>query len=754
MMFDQVFLFLFLGLKLTFLLVALVFVISGIDELFIDACYFGRALYRRLFILPRHKPLTEEMLLAKPEQSIAMMIPCWDESAVIRRMLENTLKTVTYSNYTIFVGTYPNDPATHREVELVRQKFGNVERIVCPKDGPTSKADCLNWLYEGIQLFEKDNNKVFDIFLMDDSEDIIHPLLLKLCNYVIPKLDMIQLPVHPMVRKWTEFTGNHYIDEFAENHTRDLIVREMLTGAVPSAGVGTGFSRKALKTISQARSHQLFDINSLTEDYDFGLKIKEFGLKQAFVRQWVLRNKVVKSFWGKPKQIQVREYISIKEFFPNTFNTAVRQKTRWVMGIALQGWTTLGWRGGFASRYMLLRDRKSLITNMANLTGNALVVAIISISTYNMFTDSYRLPPMVGDSPEARTLVSLCLFFLVWRILMRFLFVFKTYNISQALQAIPRLFWANIINFVATNRAIYFYTKSVITGEKAAWDKTSHVYPSEEELRAYRRKLGDLLLDKRFLTIEQLDSALAAKRGSNKKLGQILLDMNFISEDQLVQTLGVQFKVETQEIDPYVTPFELLQLVPQKVAVKYSIFPIAMENGELIIASSDMLDEKSLHELEQEIGHSVSLRLSVKSDISFAIRRGYERLSCPVKNIPLGQRLVESGLVTNEVLQKALQTQRRQYRPLGEVLIDQKVIDEDSFEELKRDFIQQKSTARIGDFLISKGAIDSAQLQRGLKVQKDDSLTLGEILVKENAISEEQLLKIIKESKDSDYRGV
>lgn len=738
-MLNEVGIILFLLLKIVFIGVALIFVISGIDELFIDLCYFFRETYRKLFITNNYKRLTEEQLLAKPEQAVALMIPCWDESAIIRQMLENTIKTINYTNYVIFIGTYPNDPATQREVDLIREKYGNVERIVTPNDGPTNKADCLNWLYEGILVFEKDNNKEFDIFLMEDSEDIIHPLMLKLCNYVIPKLDMIQIPVHPVPRHWTNFTGNHYIDEFAENHTRDLIVREALTGAVPSAGVGTALSRKTLKTVAEASNHQPFDTKSLTEDYEFGLKLKEFGLKQAFVRQWIWRTKMVKGFFGKPKQKRVQEFISIQEFFPNTFKTSVRQKTRWVMGIALQGWSSLGWRGNLAYRYMLWRDRKTIVTNLANFTGNFLFVFILGLIIYNVLSKTYRLPPLVDDSPWSTALISICLFFLVWRILMRVLFVVRTYNWFQGLLSIPRLFWANIINFIATIKAIGLYTKSRATGETAAWNKTDHVYPSEEELRAYRRKLGDLLLDRRFLTIEQLDSALAIKNKSDKRIGEILIDLGYITEDQLIQTLGIQFKVETQDIDPYSTPLELLDMVPFKSAVTYNVYPLALENDQLIMATNEMLDEKSLRDLEESVGRYIALRIAAKSDISFAIRRGYERRFTLKESNFLGKALVEKSEISSEDLSEALRTQRRRYLPLGEVLIRQEVLTEETFAKANNDFLKQKEIKRIGEFLLGNGYITPKQLNIALVEQEKNCPLLGEVLIEQGVITADNL---------------
>jgi bacteriophage N4 adsorption protein B len=57
--------------------------------------------------------------------------------------------------------------------------------------------------------------------------------------------------------------------------------------------------------------------------------------------------------------------------------------------------------------------------------------------------------------------------------------------------------WGNIINFSATCRAISLYSRYLRTGKLISWDKTAHVFPSEAELQAFRRKLGDLLLERR-----------------------------------------------------------------------------------------------------------------------------------------------------------------------------------------------------------------------------------------------------------------
>ena len=74
-------------------------------------------------------------------------------------MLESTCTRLDYINYDIFVGTYPNDEPTQMEVARAAFDRPRIHRVVCPNDGPTSKADCLNWIVEAIKLKEQETGQ-------------------------------------------------------------------------------------------------------------------------------------------------------------------------------------------------------------------------------------------------------------------------------------------------------------------------------------------------------------------------------------------------------------------------------------------------------------------------------------------------------------------------------------------------------------------------------------------------------------------
>jgi len=77
-----------IGVKVLLIVVTVIFFVSGIDDTFIDLAFLVRGIYRRLYVLPHHPPLTRAQLDTKPEQPIAIMIPAWHEADVIRHMLE------------------------------------------------------------------------------------------------------------------------------------------------------------------------------------------------------------------------------------------------------------------------------------------------------------------------------------------------------------------------------------------------------------------------------------------------------------------------------------------------------------------------------------------------------------------------------------------------------------------------------------------------------------------------------------------
>lgn len=436
-------------------LCALAIALSSLDELAMDALWLRRVALRRAPPLP-----------PEPETPgrFAILVPAWDESAVIGAMLRRLLATLKHPDFTLFVGAYPNDPATQAAVRAISDP--RLKLVVTARPGPTTKADCLNQLWRAVLADEAATGRRVKAIVLHDAEDLVHPDSLEIHDRMIPALAMVQLPVLPLPDPQSRWVSGHYIDEFAQAHARDMMVRAALDAPVPSAGVGTAIARDAVVALEQLWGEP-FDATSLTEDYEIGHKLHRLGLPARMVR--VRRDGAL---------------VATREFFPADLEGAVRQKSRWLTGIALSGWDRLGWEGDWPSRWMLLRDRKGLfaaaVSMLAYLAG-MLLLGQIAVRAMIGTGVGHALPPVLGVRSE--WLVALLIanaLLLGWRLALRFGFTAREHGPAEGLRAIPRAVVANAINFLSALRAIDRYREGLAGGPAPDWGKTAHRFPGQE----------------------------------------------------------------------------------------------------------------------------------------------------------------------------------------------------------------------------------------------------------------------------------
>jgi adsorption protein B len=431
------------------------FILLGASDLCVDLLYLWVRAKRRV-IRPSHHPGAATARPAAQQGPLAIFIPAWDESAVIGPMLGNTLRTFGERDYVIYVGCYPNDPATIAAVsDLASDK---VRLVVGPSAGPTSKADCLNSLWSRMRANEAAGGFRFKAVVLHDAEDVVHPDELGLFDALIERFDLVQLPVVPLIDERSRWIAGHYLDEFAEAHGKEMVVREALGASIPSAGVGCAISRRALEGLASMYDSP-FDPGSLTEDYELGLRLRGAGFPATFVR---LRA-------GAAGPI-----VATREYFPATLAGAVAQKARWMTGIALAGWDRLGWGGALAERWMRLRDRQSVFAALVLFAGYCALV---------LWSLALVAGQAVGRSPAPLSgaltlLLAVNSVLLLWRLAMRFAFVTALHGWREGLRSLPRVVTGNIVAMMAARRAVVCYLVMLRTGRAAVWDKTAHVFPS------------------------------------------------------------------------------------------------------------------------------------------------------------------------------------------------------------------------------------------------------------------------------------
>lgn len=441
-------------LRETALFAAVGFLVLGTSDLMLDLVWLLRSGAAKL------RPGSDEAVtassLAAPEAPgpLAVFVPAWDESAVIASMLRHALAAFDHGDYRIYVGCYPNDPATIAAVRSVADP--RLRLVVGPAPGPTTKADCLNRIWEAMQADEEASGRRFKAVVLHDAEDVVHSVELRIFDRLSEQWDLVQLPVLPLIDPCSRWIAGHYADEFAEAHAKGLVVREAIGAALPSAGVGCAIARPALDRLA-ARHGAPFDADSVTEDYELGLRLRDAGGSALFVR--------IAAAPGRP-------VVATREYFPATLAAAVGQKSRWMRGIALSGWERLGWSGGVAERWMRLRDRQSPLAALLLLAGYA---ALVLWLLRGAGTLAAGLPPVPIPEP-LRILLIVNGGLLAWRLLMRFSFVAHAYGWREGLRALPRTVVGNVIAVLAARQALMRY--SAARGA-AAWDKTDHAFPAQ-----------------------------------------------------------------------------------------------------------------------------------------------------------------------------------------------------------------------------------------------------------------------------------
>lgn len=672
------------ALEIMAAVVAVLIFVSSIDDLFIDAWYWTRRIYRSLTVKQQYSPLTPEQLREKSEQPLAIMVPAWLEYDVIAAMVENMVEVLEYRNYVVFVGTYMNDAKTIEEVERMQKRYKQLHRVEVPHAGPTCKADCLNWVVEAIFAYEEANSMEFAGVVLHDSEDVLHPLELKFFNYLLPRKDMIQLPVASLEREWYELVAGTYMDEFAESHAKDMVVRESVAGVVPSAGVGTCFSRRALKALVGSTRNQPFNTDSLTEDYDVGNRLGQLGM-QAIFGVFPVSFRVARTSWfGKARrEVVVRMPLSVREFFPDTFRQAYRQKARWVLGIGLQSWEQIAWQGSLAARYLLLRDRKSTVTAVVNVLAYVLVVQFL-VFHLGLVTGWWSVfyPSLFAENSWWRVLIYLNAVSLVIRCAHRVYFTTTLYGWEHGLMSLPRMVVSNFVNFMAVARAWRLYLSYLFRGKALAWDKTMHDFPTGGQLLRRRQRLGELLQSWKAVDEVMLSKALKEQANTEMPLGHILISHGWLDEDTLAEAIAYQAGLLRVRLTRDMV-MDNAGATPRDFGTRFRAVYIGLDPGQRpILAVATPVAEDTMAELVEIFGTDPLIRIVRESELTIALRLlsgvndSFSKLDSGVAGVPLlGDMLVEQGLLKRKVFEDAMQAYRPQsHGRVGDYLVDQGIL--------------------------------------------------------------------------------
>ena len=245
-----------------------------------------------------------------------------------------------------------------------------------------------------------------------------------------------------------------------------------------------------------------------------------------------------------------------------------------------------------------------------------------------------------------------------------------------------------------------------------------------------KKRLGDLLLDAKLITEQNLNEALRLQVGGNRRLGYLLIKMGFISEEHLHTVLSQQMDLPIVKIKEEFTP-AVRKVLPRYLCHKYSVIPLSMgENNTLKMAMVDPSDDEAVSDIEKYTGKIVRPFLASKSDISTHIRLNIPWTIKDAFNAHTSTRLA-TGIATVAlclIVVTAIQFYKdRQYEQFGKVITNAKMIIYENL-DLQIGFDDQNKVSLLGHGAYSSGNYsvtfnDTESLKRFLEAKKEDFST-------------------------------
>lgn len=587
------------------LVLALLYLVMGLDDFIWDIfCFTKRRQYKE-------SRLDFKKLRTTPPKILAMTIGAWNESAVIGEVIENLILSIQYpkSMYHLFVGVYPNDQETIDIVAEIEKRVPNVHMVINYLPGPTTKAQNINYVITQIKEYEKQRGWKFASITVHDAEDVVHPYELMVTNYMIDHYDALQFPVFPLMQmpRFSNFfktmTVGTYADEFAENHFNTMVGRCSTGAFVPSAGTGFALSRK---TIDSFETDEILPNGSLTEDYRLSLTLYEKGLAMHYVLEMIPRV-------SRDNKIKF-DYVTTRSMFPATFKTAVKQKTRWILGITMQ---SVELKDVFAKNDLTFVGRYSIYRDLKAKIGNLLVFVGYPVLIYFFASFFIPLTPIYPFFTLSWYLSLVVTIMMIERQISRAISIYNVYGLRSVFFAcllppiLPiRIIWGNIINLTATIKAY----KQSLSGNKETkktnhkkkvfvWSKTDHTFLPKEVLSRYHRTFGDVLIEKGIVDPETLKEALNNKP-ANTQLGKFLVDENIITNEQLLVVLahikGIQYvnmgNFSSYDLSPFASKFD------KNLLEELMVLPIIFADNSYVIAYSENTPDNAQTILREKMG--------------------------------------------------------------------------------------------------------------------------------------------------------
>ena len=143
--------------------------------------------------------------------------------------------------------------------------------------------------------------------------------------------------------------------------------------------------------------------------------------------------------------------------------------------------------------------------------------------------------------------------------------------------------------------------------------------------RPEKVRLGELLIQQKLISQDQLKFALEQQRRNGRKLGRVLVDNAFVTEEDISEALAKQLQIPYINLKRYNINLELVRLLPESQARRFRAIVLEERNQMLLVGMADPTDLAAFDEISRILKREIDVAVVTEGQLLENIDRGYRR---------------------------------------------------------------------------------------------------------------------------------
>lgn len=141
--------------------------------------------------------------------------------------------------------------------------------------------------------------------------------------------------------------------------------------------------------------------------------------------------------------------------------------------------------------------------------------------------------------------------------------------------------------------------------------------------RTAKKSLGEMLIEEKLITREQLENAQKLQQQNGGKLSDTLVKQGMVKPEELAVILSIQLNLPLIDLKRHKVQPESLRLIPEEIARKYTLIPLDIVKDSLMVVMADPEDIRTIEDIKALVNMRIEVSLGVRSDIERAINLNY-----------------------------------------------------------------------------------------------------------------------------------